>query len=172
VTWLPTLYRTKFNLPVDQSIAFGFAMTGVAAVAALVCALKIDVVGRRRWYIGALFVATAPLLILGIMGAQSPWQVFGLVTIAYAAIQTVTYSLYLYSGELYPTRLRSVGAGLGSACLRLGSASGPWIIGLVLSTGSVAPVFLIFAGVAFSAGIVCYRWAPETSGRVLEELSP
>jgi putative MFS transporter len=172
VTWLPTLYRTKFNLPVDQSIAFGFAMTGVAAVAALVCALKIDVVGRRPWYIGALFIATAPLLILGIMGAQSPWQVFGLVTIAYAAIQTVTYSLYLYSGELYPTRLRSVGAGLGSACLRLGSASGPWIIGLVLSTGSVAPVFLIFAGVAFSAGIVCFRWAPETSGRVLEELSP
>ncbi|WP_264599312.1 MFS transporter [Rhodoblastus acidophilus] len=172
VTWLPTLYRTRFDVPVDRAIAFGFAMTGIAACAALVCALKIDTVGRRRWYVGAFFTATAPLLTLGLLGARSAWEVFGLATIAYAAIQTVTYSLYLYSAELYPTRLRSLGAGLGSACLRLGSASGPWVIGLVLSGGSVAPVFLIFSGVAIAAGIIVWRWAPETTGRALEDLSP
>lgn len=99
-------------------------------------------------------------------------MVFALATPAFAALQTVTYSLYLYSGELYPTRLRSLGAGLGSAWLRAGSITGPWVIGLIMTSGSVAPVFLTFAVVAALTGLVVLRWAPETTGRPLEEVSP
>jgi putative MFS transporter len=99
-------------------------------------------------------------------------MVFALATIAYSALQTITYSLYLYSGELYPTRLRSLGAGLGSAWLRAGSVAGPWAIGLIASGGSIVPVFLAFAVVAALTGIICWRWAPETAGKTLEELSP
>jgi putative MFS transporter len=95
-----------------------------------------------------------------------------LATPAFAAMQTVTYSLYLYSGELYPTRLRSLGAGLGSAWLRLGSMAGPWVIGLVFTHGSIAPVFLIFAGVSLLTGLAVLRWAPETKDQSLEVLSP
>lgn len=172
LTWLPTLYRTVFKLPVDQAIGYGFAMTGVALVASFVCALAIDKVGRRRWYTGALLFAVVPLAALYVVGAETPMMVFLLATPAFAALQTVTYSLYLYSGELYPTRLRSLGAGLGSAWLRAGSIAGPWVIGLIVATGSIAPVFLTFAIVAGVTGLIVLRWAPETTGRALEELSP
>ena len=172
LTWLPTLYRTVFDLPVDQAIGYGFAMTGIALVASFICAMTIDKVGRRRWYTGALLFASIPLAALYILGASTPIMVFALATPAFAALQTVTYSLYLYSGELYPTRLRSLGAGLGSAWLRAGSIAGPWVIGLVMSGGSIAPVFLTFAAVAALTGLVVLRWAPETSGKALEELSP
>jgi putative MFS transporter len=172
LTWLPTLYRTVFDMPVDQAIGYGFAMTGVALVASFVCALTIDRVGRRRWYTGALLFAAVPLVALYLLGARTPMMVFLLATPAFASLQTVTYSLYLYSGELYPTRLRSLGAGLGSAWLRAGSIAGPWIIGLIVATGSIAPVFLAFAVVAGVTGLVVLRWAPETTGRALEELSP
>ncbi|NYD91235.1 MFS transporter [Sphingomonas melonis] len=172
LTWLPTLYRTVFDMPLEQAIGYGFAMTGVALVASFVCALTIDRVGRRSWYTGALVFAAVPLFALWLLGASSPFMVFALATPAFAALQTVTYSLYLYSGELYPTRLRSLGAGLGSAWLRAGSITGPWVIGLIMSGGSVAPVFLTFAIVAAVTGLVVFRWAPETSGRALEELSP
>lgn len=172
LTWLPTLYRTVFDLPVDQAIGYGFAMTGVALAASFVCALTIDKVGRRRWYTGALLFAAVPLTALYVLGASTPVMVFALATPAFAALQTVTYSLYLYSGELYPTRLRSLGAGLGSAWLRGGSIAGPWVIGLVMSGGSIAPVFLTFAAVAALTGLVVLKWAPETSGKALEELSP
>ncbi|MCW2286450.1 putative MFS transporter [Rhodoblastus acidophilus] len=172
VTWLPTLYRTKFDMPVDQEIAYGFIMTGCAAVASLVCALTIDRVGRKRWYAAALLVAAIPLAALAVLGATSAKMVFVLATLSYSAIQTVTFSLYLYSGELYPTRLRSVGAGLGSAWLRLGSFAGPWVIGFAVASGGIAPVFAVFSGIAVATGLVCVRWAPETTGRVLEELSP
>lgn len=172
VTWLPTMYRTVYNTTVDRAIAYGFAMTGIAAVASFICALTIDRIGRRRWYTGALLFAAVPLASLWALGASSPEMVFVLATLAYASIQTVTYSLYLYSGELYPTRLRSIGAGLGSAWLRAGSMAGPWVIGLIVAQGSVKAVFLGFAALAVATGLVCLRWAPETTGRVLEELSP
>ncbi|MBB3172618.1 putative MFS transporter [Endobacter medicaginis] len=171
-TWLPTLYRTVFHVPVGRAIGLGFAMTGVAACASLICALLIDRVGRRRWYAGALLFAVIPLVTLYAIGAHTAWAVFGLATLAYAAVQTVTYSLYLYSGELYPTRLRSTGAGFGSAWLRLGSMAGPWLIGTIVAGGAIGPVFLAFAGIALLTGLMCWRFAPETAGKSLEQLSP
>lgn len=172
LTWLPTLYRTVFDIPVDEAIGYSFAMTGIALVASLICALTIDRVGRRRWYTSALLFAAVPLAGLYLLGARTPMMVFLLATPAFAALQTVTYSLYLYSGELYPTRLRSLGAGLGSAWLRAGSIAGPWVIGLIIAIGSVALVFLTLAIVAGVTGLIVLRWAPETTGRPLEELSP
>jgi putative MFS transporter len=172
VTWLPTLYKTVFDMPVAKAITYGFISTGFALVASLACALLIDKVGRRRWYIGALFFAVIPLVALYLEGATSPLMVMALATPAYAALQTVTYSLYLYSGELYPTRLRSLGAGLGSAWLRAGSMAGPWVIGMIMAGGSPAPVFAVFAGVAAVTGLVVLFRAPETSGKALETLSP
>jgi putative MFS transporter len=41
-----------------------------------------------------------------------------------------------------------------------------------MSGGSIAPVFLAFAAVTLLTGFAVLRWAPETSGRSLEELSP
>jgi len=172
VTWLPTLYKTVFDMSVSKAIGWGFITTGVALVASLICALTIDRVGRRRWYIGALFFSVVPLLALYLQGATTPLAVLLLATPAFAAMQTVTYSLYLYSGELYPTRLRSLGAGLGSAWLRAGSMAGPWVIGLIVGGGSVAPVFAAFAGVAAVTGLVVLFRAPETAGQPLETLSP
>lgn len=172
LTWLPTLYRTMFDLPIDRAIGYGFAMTGVALVASFACALLIDKVGRRRWYSGAMLFAGVPLFALYWLGATTPLMVFALATPAFAALQTVTYSLYLYSGELYPTRLRSLGAGLGSAWLRAGSIAGPWAIGMIVAGGSIAPVFLMFALVSVAVGLLVVVRAPETTGRLLEELSP
>jgi putative MFS transporter len=159
-------------MSVSKAIGWGFITTGVALVASLLCALTIDRIGRRRWYIGALFFSVVPLLALYLQGATTPLAVLLLATPAFAAMQTVTYSLYLYSGELYPTRLRSLGAGLGSAWLRAGSMAGPWVIGLIVGGGSVAPVFAAFAAVAAVTGLVVLFRAPETAGQPLETLSP
>lgn len=172
VTWLPTLYKERFGISIDTAILYGFGMTGVALVASFVCALTIDITGRRRWYTTAFLLASMPMIALYVLGATSATQILVFATLTYAALQTVTYSLYLYSGELYPTRLRSLGAGLGSAWLRLGSIAGPWMIGLVITGGSIAPVFLAFAIIAIVAGIATWKFAPETTGRVLEEVSP
>ncbi|UYK77478.1 MFS transporter [Xanthomonas sacchari] len=172
ITWLPTLYRTHFGLSLQQSIAYGFFTSLAGVAAAVVCALSIDKVGRKRWY-GLAFVAGGvPLLALAALGGTSAPQVLVFAALGYAAVQTITFSLYLYSAELYPTRIRAIGTGLGSAWLRLGSACGPLLVGAVIAGLGIRYVFAAFAAVLLVGAVVTWRFALETKGKSLEQLSP
>jgi MFS transporter, putative metabolite:H+ symporter len=172
VTWLPTLYRQVFHLPLQQSLAYGWITSSVAVIASIVCALLIDRVGRKRWYATAFLVATVPLAVLSWLGAASAIQVLVLATAAYTVLQTIAFSLYLYSAELYPTRLRAVGTGFGSAWLRAASSIGPLMVGAIVADSGIRYVFAAFAAVAFVGGLITLAFAIETKGKVLEELSP
>jgi len=172
ITWRPTLYRQVFQLPLQTSLAYGFATSAFGCAAALFCALYIDKVGRRGWYTAAFFLAAVPMAILAVLGATSAQQVLIFATATYAIIQTVTFSLYLYSAELYPTRLRAVGAGFGSAWLRIASSIGPLLVGWVVGSYSINYVFVVFGIVLTIGGAICLLFAIETKGRLLEELSP
>ena len=172
ITWLPTLYREAFKLPLDTGLNYGLMTSAGGVVAPVNCALLIDKVGRKRWYAMAFVLATLPLMALAYLGATSATEVLLLAGLAYAVVQTITFSLYLYSAELYPTRLRAIGTGLGSAWLRLGSSCGPLVVGWTMVGYGIQYVFMVFAGVLLFAAIVTAAFAIETKGRVLEELSP
>jgi MFS transporter, putative metabolite:H+ symporter len=172
VTWLPTLYRQVFQLPLQTSLAYGWITSSVGVVASIVCALAIDKVGRKSWYATAFLLATLPLLALSWLGATTAVEVLILATATYAILQTIAFSLYLYSAELYPTRLRAVGTGFGSAWLRAGSSIGPILVGTIVADLGIRYVFAAFAAIALVGGLVTLLFAIETRGRVLEELSP
>jgi putative MFS transporter len=172
VTWLPTLYKQVFGLPLQTSLAYGWVTSGVGVIASVVCALLIDKVGRKPWYSTAFLIAALPLLALAWLGAGAAIEVLVLATAAYAVLQTIAFSLYLYSAELYPTRLRAVGTGFGSAWLRAGSSIGPILVGSIVADLGIQYVFAAFAAVALVGGLVTLLFAIETKGRVLEELSP
>jgi putative MFS transporter len=144
----------------------------VGVAASIVCALLIDKVGRKPWYATAFLVAVVPLLMLSWLGANSAIEVLIFATAAYAVLQTIAFSLFLYSVELYPTRLRAVGTGFGSAWLRAGSSVGPILVGSIMADLGIRYVFAAFAAVALAGGLVTLLFAVETKGRVLEELSP
>jgi putative MFS transporter len=172
ITWLPTLYKQAFNLPLQTSLAYGWVTSAVGVLASILCALLIDRVGRKRWYSVAFLASTVPLVILTALGAVSATQVVVFASVAYAILQTISFSLYLYSAELYPTRLRAIGTGFGSAWLRAGSAIGPLLVGWIVDSYGVSVVFTVFAAVALISGLITIFFAIETKGRVLEELSP
>jgi MFS transporter, putative metabolite:H+ symporter len=172
ITWLPTLYKGVFHLPLQTSLGYGWITSSVGVIASIICALLIDKVGRKRWYATAFLVVTVPLLTLTWLGATSATEVLILATATYAILQTIAFSLYLYSAELYPTRLRCVGTGFGSAWLRAGSSIGPLMVGFIVGDLGIRYVFSAFAAVALIGGVVTLLFAIETKGRVLEELSP
>lgn len=172
ITWLPTLYRQTFNLPLETSLLYGLLTSVAGLVASVGCALLIDRVGRKRWYMIAFSAAPLPLLGLAFLGAASPIEVLVLAGLAYAILQTITFSLYLYSAELYPTRMRALGTGLGSAWLRLGSSTGPMLVGLLMGSAGIQYVFAAFAAISLVGAVTTALFAIETKGRVLEELSP
>ena len=173
ITWLPTLYRGVFKLPLQTALAYGWTTSAVGVLASIACALLIDKVGRKPWYAAAFLLGAVPLALLAILGATSAMEVLILATITYAVLQTIAFSLFLYSAELYPTRQRALGTGFGSAWLRAGSSIGPMVVGtLMMPQFGISYVFAAFAAVAVLGGLVTIVFAIETKGRVLEELSP
>ncbi|MGL4285150.1 MAG: MFS transporter, partial [Phreatobacter sp.] len=172
ITWLPTLYRQTFNLPLETALLYGLLTSVAGVIAAVACALLIDKVGRKRWYTAAFLLAPVPLVALALFGATTPMQVLLLAGLAYAIVQTITFSLYLYSAEIYPTRLRALGTGLGSAWLRLGSFAGPLLVGFTMAHFGIQYVFAAFAAVLVVGAVITGLCAIETRDRVLEELSP
>ena len=71
----------------------------------------------------ACFIVISAILlaILGINGAGSAWSVIFLGSSAYAVMATATVLLYLYTPEIYPTRMRAIGTGLATSWLRAAS---------------------------------------------------
>jgi putative MFS transporter len=114
-----------------------------------------------------------PLLILAFTQNLDVGTVQILVTASFFFITWLAISLSTYTAELYPTEMRALGCGVGNAWLRAASVLGPYMVGLILSTGGgINIVFLMFGGFALVGGLVTLAFAVETRGRVLEELSP
>ena len=172
ITWMPTLYREVFKLPLQTSLAYGFITSACGVTASIICALLIDRVGRKNWYSWAFALENLPLATLAISGADSVMHVLVLVSLAYAVVQTVAFSLFLYSAELYPTRLRAFGIGCSSAWLRLGSSAGPLVVGYVSGAFGIHWVFAVFACALALGAVVTRLFAVETAGKSLETLSP
>ena len=168
--WMPSLYNTIYHMPLQQSLRAA-SMTNVAQVALLLtCALVIDRAGRRNWMITAFFATAALLAILGFVAAQSVMAVMILATVSYGAVGSANAVLYLYTPEIYPTRMRAIGTGLATSWLRLTSAIGPPLVGVMVGAEGVGSVFIMFAAVSF-AGAVVARQMIETRGRKLEEIA-
>jgi MFS transporter, putative metabolite:H+ symporter len=169
--WMPSLYSTVYHLGLRESLRAA-SMLNVAQVAVLlVCAFAIDRTGRRNWT-AASFIASAVLLvILGFGPAASAWRVMILGTLSYGVIGSANAVLYLYTPEIYPTRMRAIGTGLSTSWLRIASAIGPAVVGIVVGDGGVGPVFWMFAAVAM-VGAVAALGMIETRNRRLEDIAP
>ena len=169
--WMPSLYNTVYHLSLRQSLRAA-SMTNVAQVAVLlVCAFSIDRIGRRNWTVAAFVLGGGMLAFLGIVGAQKVWSVMILGTLGYGVIGSVNAVLYLYTPEIYPTRMRAIGTGLATSWLRIASAVGPALVGLLVDAKGIHSVFLMFAGVSVLGAIAATSMV-ETSDRRLEEIAP
>jgi len=143
----------------------------VGLLGTLICALVIDHVGRRLWFACSFAAAALALAALAMYPAPTAEQVLTCMTIAYFFISSVNIGVYLYTPELYPTRVRAVAVGTATAWLRFASMVGPTVVGTMIASGLPA-VFLTFATVAGLAAAITALFAVETKGRVLEEASP
>jgi len=169
--WLPTLYKTVYHLPLQDALRLASVTNALSVCAVFACAMLVDKVGRRRWATGSFIAAGALLLALVATGAQSVWAVAIFASTAYAVMGTTTVLLYLYTPEIYPTRMRAIGTGLATSWLRAASAAAPAMVGMMLTAQGVASVFLMFA-CATVVGLFAARKMVETTDKALEEISP
>jgi putative MFS transporter len=113
-----------------------------------------------------------PLLVLWKAGsAFAPATVMALTTVASFFISVMLAGIYVYTPEIYPTRMRAIGTATATAWYRLASIIIPILVGLLLGRAGVSAVYLLFGGLALLGAIVVAAFAIETRGRSLEEIS-
>jgi len=175
-TWLPTIYRTVFKLDVATALRYGLVTNVAGLIGDLLVALTIDRVGRRAWFglaffLAALPLAAVPIFALHASGSLTVWRVMACASLSYVFVASNSVVCYLYTPEIYPTRLRALGSSIATAWLRASSAAGPVLVGFLLMRYDLGAVFLMFAIVSLG-GAAASLFATETRERVLEEISP
>ncbi|HVA13831.1 MAG TPA: MFS transporter [Stellaceae bacterium] len=176
-SWAPTLYMKIGGLPASSALMLTILSGAVQLATCYVIAISVDKHGRRPWFAGGFALAAVAALVgaivTGPMGMRG-WEPL----LACGIVMTVgtganSLGVYLYTPELYPTRMRAWATATGSSMNRLGSFIAPSIVGWILAEyANIALAFTLFAVVGAFAAAVVWFMGEETKRRVLEELSP
>jgi putative MFS transporter len=170
-TWIPTLYREVYHLPLQQSLNYAIASPAGSVLGSLICAGLIDRTGRRYWFVGAFFLVVVGLVSLWSFGSATAFGMMLGYGFCAMWLGSIAMSIFLYTAEIYPTRMRALGVSWASAWLRVAATVGPLIVGFVLPRYGISGVFLVFSIFAL-IGCAAATFMIETRRRVLEEVSP
>jgi len=170
-TWLPSLYREVYHLPLQTALNYSTITNVFGLVGPLIAATMIDKAGRRKWFIAAFFLSAISLAGLWWNGAGKAESVLYAFSFCFIWISSMNLLLFLYTAEIYPTRMRALGVSWASFWLRIAAAVGPLVVGFSLPRYGIAGVFLTFGIIAVVGGIMSF-FMVETRRRVLEEVSP
>ena len=132
------------------------------------CILALDPIGRKKFLSGTMI--TGGICCIGSMlmiefGSDnstlyesSKWLSFSgkfLISAAFCAV-------YIFSAELFPTDVRSIGVGCGSMFGRVGGFAAPLIIELQFMDGLTWVPMTIFGVSTIIGGVICL-FLPETA---------
>jgi putative MFS transporter len=169
--WIPTLYREVYHLSLQQSLIYSIFSPAGSLIGSLICAVLIDRTGRRYWFTAAFFLAAAGLIWLWAFGAGTAFGMLLGFMFCSAWLGSMNMTIFLYTAEIYPTRMRALGVSWGSFWLRVAATVGPLIVGFALPRYGISGVFLTFSIFAI-IGCIAAIFMTETRRRVLEEISP
>ena len=170
-TWMPTLYRVHFNLPLSQALGYGLIVQICGIAGAMLCAFTIDKIGRRVCFTGALFGGGVTLLVLAALGADSATMLLVFVSIGSFFMSAVAIGLNLYTAEIYPTRIRAFASSVGGAWQRIAAATGPNVVAYLLTTSGLTAVFSYFGVIAVVGAAIAAGYTVETKEQPLETAS-
>jgi putative MFS transporter len=169
--WIPTLYREVYHLPLQQALNYSIFSPVGSLVGSLICAFMIDRTGRRTWFTAAFFLTAAGLIWLWAFGADTALGMLLGFMFCSMWLGSMNMTIFLYTAEIYPTRMRALGVSWASFWLRAAATVGPLIVGFALPRYGISGVFLTFSIFAI-IGCIAATFMIETRRRVLEEVSP
>ncbi|TCP45805.1 putative MFS transporter [Tamaricihabitans halophyticus] len=169
--WLPTIYTSVYQIPLQTALNYTLYTSLFGFGGCVLVMLLVDRIGRKPALIIGLGVGGLLLIVLAMLGAASGLAVALWCSVSALFIFAANICLYVYTAELYPTRVRALGVSMGGAWNRVGVILGPIVVGGLIAAGaSIAVVFAVLGGVGVAAGLVAFL-GEETAGRRLEEIS-
>lgn len=166
-TFMPTVLVAR-GFPITSSLLY----TMVINIGGLIGAVLASVFGhywRRRVVLG--YGALAAVVVAVAFGTASQLALIlvlgGLLQLMFILLNTTTW---VYTPELYPTRIRAFGAGVGVTVSLASASVTPLIAGAVFGSYGVTGMFVL-VGIMYVIMAVAILFGPETHGRSLEDLT-
>ncbi len=170
--WLPQMYRSFYHLDVASALQLNFVTSAAGLLGTIACTLLIDRISRRVLFTTVFLASGLLLLCLGAVFSADITTVAVLVSAAYFFISFTSIGAYVYTPEIYPTRIRAFGAAAASSWARIASILGPNIVAAILVSRGVSWVFVTLGAVAVLAALLVLILVVDTKSRLLEEVSP
>jgi len=151
-------------------IYYNFALVALAEVPGyLISYFGMCCLGRRFTLTASLILCGGACLVYSLVSVPTLKTIFFLIS--KFAVTASFGTIYLYTSELFPTKLRSCCVGLSSTCGRLGAIVSPYVSSLGSVTGLVWLPMVIMSVLAIVSGsLVCCL--PETLGTKLPDSIP
>jgi len=169
ITWLPTFFARQ-GLSIATSFGYSLVMALGAPVGALIGALLVDRVGRRR-----IIVAASAFSIL--FGCIYPFvhdpvwlPIAGLaLTVPIYVLVAVLFGVYI--PELFPTEVRLRASGICNTFGRGATVLTPFLVVPLFTTYGVGGVLALMVGLLAVLIVTVLALGVEPSGRRLEEVA-
>jgi putative MFS transporter len=170
--WLPTAYRTVFHLDLATALHYGLITSIVSLFGVAANAMIVDWLGRRVSFLINFTGALIGFGVLFVFGVPDAFHLMLWGTFATFFTAANVNMMYLYTPELFPTRLRATGCGTGGFFLRVGNSASPAAVGFILASVGLTGVYMMLSIVGAFAILIMATIGIETRKRVLEDLSP
>ncbi|MFP3466558.1 MFS transporter [Leifsonia sp. SIMBA_070] len=167
-TFAPVVLK---SLNMSNPAAGTIGVNALATVGALVGALTIEHIGRRKQLIPPFWIMAVVLAVVGVWSGAPAW-----VTILCFAIFAFFNALQgnlsaVYPIEIMPTEVRSSAVGVAAAASRIGAAAGTFLLPVGIASIGTGWCMIIAAIVCVIGAVVSQVMAPETTGQSLTEAS-
>lgn len=147
----------------------------------LIATFNLDRVGRRPLLLSSVAGMVVSLCGLGTAltvvensNERVPWAVIASISFVMSYVAFFSIGLgpitWVYSSEIFPSRLRAQGMGLAVAMNRVMNATVSMSFVSLYQAITIGGSFFLFAGIGVLAWLFFYFFLPETKGRSLEEM--
>ncbi|XP_026815859.1 organic cation transporter protein [Rhopalosiphum maidis] len=133
---------------------------------AFLCIYLMEKFGRRNTLLSANLVTALACILITFLPQNSEVEHFKFILASLGIVgSSIAFpTIYLFSGELFPTVVRNVGVGSASMCARIGSVIAPFVSSLGVFNVYLPP--MIFGTVPLMGALLCLL-LPETRGAQL-----
>jgi putative MFS transporter len=166
-SWLAIILG-QHGFSVVKSIGFITLITLGGIPGFYVAATLLEGIGRKLTTALFLFLSAIMAFIYGHSATATTLFISGFIMQFF--MFGMWSCLYAYTPELYPTRARSLGAGMASAFGRVGAITGPIVVGYIIGAVGDVGVFTLGAASFAAAAIIVLILGMETRGRTVEEI--
>ncbi|PAY04729.1 MFS transporter [Bradyrhizobium sp. UFLA03-84] len=166
--WIPGLL-VQNGMSITKSFGYSLAMYCAQVPGYFTAAFFNERVGRQATI--ATYMLLGGVSALGLAFAKSDGEIMTAGLLLSFFMNGTYAGVYAYTAEVFPTSIRTTGAGLASAIGRIGAIAAPILVGYLYPNFGFAGVFGVTTSVLLIGALTVVLMGVPTRGRSLEEIA-